>query len=98
MSGSLNDTSLDEDNRAYGCGHGICLSHLRIVPRTCMKGQININLCRVVCSRPAPGKATSEEARRYVPHFVWPFRPFNRSWQTEKPLQCFRSPKNFSST
>ena len=29
--------------------------------------------------------AASEEARRYVPHFVWAVRPCNGSLRTEKP-------------
>jgi hypothetical protein len=31
--------------------------------------------------------AASEEARRYVPHFVWAVRFLNESWRTEKSLQ-----------
>jgi hypothetical protein len=31
--------------------------------------------------------AASEEARRYVPHFLCAVRPSNESWRTEKPLQ-----------
>jgi len=46
-------------------------------------------------TRLVPGKAAaSEEARRYVPHFVGPFAHTNGSWRTDKPLQCFRLPKN----
>ena len=42
-------------------------------------------------TRLIPSKAaTSEEARRYVPHFVWAVRPLNKSWRTDKPLQCLR--------
>jgi hypothetical protein len=37
--------------------------------------------------RPFSKAAASEEARRYVPHFVWAVRPLNESWRTEKPLQ-----------
>jgi hypothetical protein len=37
--------------------------------------------------------AASEEARRYIPHFVWAVRPCNGSWRTEKPHQYFRPPR-----
>ena len=46
---------------------------------------------------PSSKAAASEEAKRYKPHFVWAVRPCNGSWRTEKPLQCFRPPSNFSS-
>jgi len=46
------------------------------------------------CSKKLSSKAAaSEEARRYVPHFVWAVRPCNASWRTEKPLQRFRPPR-----
>jgi hypothetical protein len=39
-------------------------------------------------TRLVPSKAAvSEEARRYVPHFVWAVRPLNGSWRMENPLQ-----------
>ena len=41
-------------------------------------------------TRLAPIKAAaSEEARRYVPRFVWAVRPCNGSWRTEKPPRVF---------
>src|SRR5436190_20053353 len=46
------------------------------------------------CSKkPFSKAASSEEARRYVPHFVWAVRPCNGSWRTEKPRQYFRPPR-----
>ena len=40
------------------------------------------------CSKsPSSKAAASEEARRYIPHFVWAVRHCNGSWRTEKPLQ-----------
>src|SRR5580765_6276384 len=42
--------------------------------------------------------AASEAPRRYKPYFVRAVRPYNRSWRTENPLQCFRLPRSFSST
>ena len=47
------------------------------------------------CSkRPSSKAAASEEARRYIPHFVWAVRPCNGTWRTEKPLQRFRPTRN----
>ena len=31
--------------------------------------------------------AVSEEARRYLPRFVWAVRLYHGSWRTDKPLQ-----------
>ena len=44
---------------------------------------------RVKTRRSAGKAAASEEARRYVPHFVWAVRPCNGSWRTEKPPTAF---------
>jgi hypothetical protein len=39
---------------------------------------------RAGCSKmPSSKAATSEEARTYLPHFVWTVRPCNGSWRTD---------------
>ena len=43
-------------------------------------------------TRPVPSKAAaSEEAKRYIPHFVWAARPCHGSWRTGKPPTTFPS-------
>ena len=59
---------------------------------------MTVGKCHAVCSKRLSGKAASrEEARRYVPHFVWAVRLCTVSWRTEKPFQCFRHPRIFYS-
>jgi hypothetical protein len=57
----------------------------------------NRRTLRRVLKKPSGKAAASEEARRYGPHFVEPFALLNSSWQTEKLLTCFRSPRKFLS-
>ena len=44
----------------------------------------DVNRASGCSKRPSSKAAASEEARRYIPHFVWAVRPCNGSWRTDK--------------